>query len=65
MNPLILVNARHACPEGLPDLVPVGDGPVLLERQAVQALEALIGPLDGWRSIMRARPTPGRWCARD
>ena len=52
MNPLILVNAQHACPEGLPDLVPVGGSPVLLDRQAAQALEALMGPLDGWRSIV-------------
>lgn len=52
MNPLILVNARHACPEEVPDLVAVGDSPVLLEREAARSLEALMRTLDGWRSIV-------------
>lgn len=52
MNPLVLVNAQHACPEGVPDLISVGDSPVLLEREASQALDALMETLDGWRSIV-------------
>ena len=52
MNPLILVNARHACPGGVPDLIPVGGSPVLLDWQAAQALEALMEELDGWQSIV-------------
>lgn len=52
MNPLILVNARHACPEEVPDLVAVGDSPVLLEREAALALEALMAELNGWRFIV-------------
>lgn len=52
MNPLVLVNARHACPEEVPDLVAVGDSPVLLERETARALEALMAELDGWRSIV-------------
>ena len=51
MNPLILVNPRHACPGGVPDLIPVGGSPVLLDWQAAQALEALMEELDGWRSF--------------
>ena len=52
MNPLILVNARHACPGGVPNLIPVGGSPVLLDWQAAQALEALMEELDGWQSIV-------------
>lgn len=52
MNPLVLVNARHACPEEGPDLAAVGGSPVLLEREAARALEALMETLDGWRSIV-------------
>ena len=52
MNPLLLVNARHACPKGVPDLIPVGGSSVLLEREAAQALEALMAELGGWRSIV-------------
>ena len=52
MNPLILVNARHGCPGEVPQLVPVGGSPVLLDLQAAQALEALMGELDGWQSIV-------------
>lgn len=52
MNPLILVNARHACPEEVPDLINVGNSSVLLEWEAALALEALMGSLDGWRSIV-------------
>ena len=52
MNPLVLVNARHACPEEVPDLVVVGGSPVLLEREATRALEALMAELDGWRFIV-------------
>lgn len=52
MNPLILVNARHPCPEERPDLVSVCSSPILLEREAAQALEALMAKLDGWQSIV-------------
>lgn len=52
MNPLILVNAWHACPLNVPDLVPVGDSTVLLEREAARALESLMESLAGWKSII-------------
>ncbi len=52
MNRLVLVNARHACPEETLDLVPVGGSPVLLDREAARALDALMAQLDGWRSIV-------------
>lgn len=52
MNPLVLVNARHACPEEALELVAVGNSPVLLEREAARSLEALMAELDGWQSIV-------------
>ena len=61
MNPLILVNAAHPCPAEVPELVPLLGGPVLLEREAARALEALMAEVDGWRSIV---PVSG-WRSRE
>jgi len=52
VNPLVLVNGSHACPEERPELLAVCAGSeVMLERQAALGLGALMEKVDGWRFI--------------
>lgn len=52
MNPLVLVNGSHACPEERPELLAVCAGSeVMLERRAALDLGALMEKVDGWRLI--------------